>query len=313
VLTDQQKEEPAILKNAYVTLTEIETASRGLDLAQPNPFRLRCGAVDASDQTQRPQIATERTGCPGVALMRTNFRAISRHNAPEGGKQKELELKHHRISRDRRVLRNVLMAGAMAAVLAAVGSIRPALAHAHHGQTRADGNHAHHSRISEAGAWRHDQHRRRSMREKLLASPMPSERSIEHSTESGRLFEGSGIASVYGGQHTASGEQMRPGTMTAAHRTLPFGTQVTVLNRRNGRTAVVRINDRGPFVRGRVIDLSPAAARSLGIVGLASVSLTVGGISGGELPQNGKHPDNGEQLPPQSAGPVTDPAVQIVK
>jgi rare lipoprotein A len=53
---------------------------------------------------------------------------------------------------------------------------------------------------------------------------------------------------------------MNPGAMTAAHRTLPFGTRVTVVNRNNGRTAVVGINDRGPFVRGRVIDLSPAAA-----------------------------------------------------
>jgi rare lipoprotein A len=138
------------------------------------------------------------------------------------------------------------------------------------------------------------------------------ERSLEHSTESGRLFEGSGIASVYSGQSTASGEQMRPDTMTAAHRTLPFGTQVTVLNRRNGRSAVVRINDRGPFVRGRVIDLSPAAARALGIVGLASVSLTVGG-SGGELSQNRKLSDNGEELSRQMAGPVTDPVVQTIR
>jgi len=113
-----------------------------------------------------------------------------------------------------------------------------------------------------------------------------------------RLFVSSGIASVYSGQRTASGEQMRPDTMTAAHRTLPFGTQVTVLNRRNGRSAVVRINDRGPFVRGRVIDLSPAAARALGIVGLASVSLTVGGLGGGELSQDAKLSDNGKELSP---------------
>jgi len=69
---------------------------------------------------------------------------------------------------------------------------------------------------------------------------------------------------------------MDPKKMTAAHPTLPFGTQVTVINRSNGRSAVVRINDRGPFVRGRVIDLSPAAGRALGVNGLASVSLIVG-------------------------------------
>ena len=113
-----------------------------------------------------------------------------------------------------------------------------------------------------------------------------------------RLFVSSGIASVYSGQRTASGEQMRPDTMTAAHRTLPFGSQVTVLNRHNGRSVVVRINDRGPFVRGRVIDLSPAAARALGIEGLASVSLTVGGIGGGELSQDAKLHDGKELSPP---------------
>jgi rare lipoprotein A len=64
--------------------------------------------------------------------------------------------------------------------------------------------------------------------------------------------------------------------MTAAHRTLPFGTKVTVTNNRTGRSVVVRINDRGPFVRGRVIDLSPAAARAIGVGSIAQVSLKVG-------------------------------------
>lgn len=66
---------------------------------------------------------------------------------------------------------------------------------------------------------------------------------------------------------TASGERMNPAAMTAAHRTLPFGTKVRVTNNKNGRSVVVRINDRGPFVRGRVIDVSKAAARRLGFVG----------------------------------------------
>jgi rare lipoprotein A len=72
---------------------------------------------------------------------------------------------------------------------------------------------------------------------------------------------------------------MDPGALTAAHRTLPFGTEVTVINHDNGRSVVVRINDRGPFVRGRVIDLSPAAARALGVDGLAPVSLVVGWVA----------------------------------
>ena len=72
---------------------------------------------------------------------------------------------------------------------------------------------------------------------------------------------------------------MNPGALTAAHRTLPFGTEVTVVNRHNGLSFVVRINDRGPFVHGRVIDLSPAAARALGVDRLAPVSLVVGRVA----------------------------------
>jgi rare lipoprotein A len=85
----------------------------------------------------------------------------------------------------------------------------------------------------------------------------------------------SGLASVYAydGGKTASGERANPRALTAAHRTLPFGTAVKVTNKRNGRTVIVRINDRGPFVRGRVIDLTPAAAQRLGFDGLARVSL----------------------------------------
>jgi rare lipoprotein A len=91
----------------------------------------------------------------------------------------------------------------------------------------------------------------------------------------------SGIASVYvySGHRTASGEAMSPGALTAAHRTLPFGTMVRVTNNRTGRSVVVRINDRGPFVAGRVIDLSPAAAQALGVSGLAQVTLDVVGRS----------------------------------
>jgi rare lipoprotein A len=107
------------------------------------------------------------------------------------------------------------------------------------------------------------------VRDKLFATPNLFSKQTDHSTETGRLFNDSGIASVYSGQHTASGETMNSGDMTAAHRTLSFGTKVTVVNHNNGRSAVVRINDRGPFVRGRVIDLSPPAGRALGVDGLA--------------------------------------------
>jgi rare lipoprotein A len=88
-----------------------------------------------------------------------------------------------------------------------------------------------------------------------------------------------GIASVYNyaGRPTADGERASPSAMNAAHRTLPFGTMVRVTNDRNGRSVVVRINDRGPFVAGRVIDLTPAAAGALGFSGLAHVTLDVVG------------------------------------
>ena len=89
----------------------------------------------------------------------------------------------------------------------------------------------------------------------------------------------SGIASIYSYSaklsRTASGQKLNPQALTAAHRSLPFGTAVRVVNRRNGRSVVVTINDRGPFVRGRVIDVTPAGARVLGFSGLAPVSLAV--------------------------------------
>lgn len=98
-------------------------------------------------------------------------------------------------------------------------------------------------------------------------------------TGKARAFEQRGIASLYGnradgyaGKRTANGERCCP-SLTAAHKTLPFGTLVRVTNVRNGRSVIVRINDRGPHVRGRVIDLTPAGARALGFSGLAPVTL----------------------------------------
>ncbi|MEF0862654.1 septal ring lytic transglycosylase RlpA family protein [Rhizobium sp. BR 318] len=89
---------------------------------------------------------------------------------------------------------------------------------------------------------------------------------------------GCGGASWYGGSSkTASGERMSSGNFTAAHRSLAFGTRLKVTNRHNGRSVVVRINDRGPFIRGRVLDLSRAAAQGIGMVasGTASVCYDV--------------------------------------
>ena len=80
-----------------------------------------------------------------------------------------------------------------------------------------------------------------------------------------------GLASYYAdsyeGKTTANGEIYRQGKITAAHKTLPFGTKVEVMNLSNNKSVVVRINDRGPFIRGRIIDLTKAAAREIDMVG----------------------------------------------
>lgn len=87
-----------------------------------------------------------------------------------------------------------------------------------------------------------------------------------------------GLASYYkSGKRTANGERYNPNGLTAAHRTLPFGTRVAVTNLKTGKSVVVRINDRGPFIRNRVIDLSLGAARVVGLTrsGVAKVKYTV--------------------------------------
>jgi rare lipoprotein A len=87
-----------------------------------------------------------------------------------------------------------------------------------------------------------------------------------------------GYASFYkSGKRTANGERFLPMGLTAAHRSLPFGTRVQVTNLKTGRTVVVRINDRGPFIRGRIIDLSLGAAKVVGLnrSGVAKVKVVV--------------------------------------
>jgi len=94
-------------------------------------------------------------------------------------------------------------------------------------------------------------------------------------------YEETGMASWYGGKYhgrtTANGEIFDEKKMTAAHKTLPFNTDITVINLANNKSVKVRINDRGPFVEGRIIDLSQAAAEALGVVdkGTAEVRIVV--------------------------------------
>lgn len=122
----------------------------------------------------------------------------------------------------------------------------------------------------------------------------------QSSVESKQLIAQSiGQASFYGnepgegGPLTANGERYNPGGLTAAHRSLPFGTKVRVTSANTGRSVVVRVNDRGPFVGGRIIDLSTGAARAIGLTnsGVGNVRLDIlgGGNEGGGRRHGRRH------------------------
>lgn len=104
-----------------------------------------------------------------------------------------------------------------------------------------------------------------------------AENSFAHSRRHFSLAGGSLIYASYysSGYRTASGERFNPNGYTAAHRSLPFGTRVQVTNPRTGRSVVVRINDRGPFVRGRSLDLARGAAFAIGMRGTGAVRMAV--------------------------------------
>jgi len=111
-----------------------------------------------------------------------------------------------------------------------------------------------------------------------------------HSQAEAGAFQQCGKASWYKlGGRTASGERANPNLLTAAHRTLPFGTLVKVTNLSNGKTVTVRINDRGPFAKGRVIDVTWAAAKELGFVRKGITRVQVAGTT---VPSRTKHGQN---------------------
>ena len=117
-------------------------------------------------------------------------------------------------------------------------------------------------------------HRRHHQHHHQAAAWQGAQAAMEPGQTSGRSF--SGVASHYGsesGTQTASGQRFNPSAMTAAHRTLPFGTKLRVTH--GSQSVVVTINDRGPFVRGRVLDLSNGAARAIGISGLGKITAEV--------------------------------------
>lgn len=134
-------------------------------------------------------------------------------------------------------------------------------------------------RISEAAASQLGMTAQRAFLEMQVVE-VNEQKSVRRAVGAARVSSvgiGSGVASYYGpgfhGRRTANGERFNQWDMTAAHRTLPFGTRVRVVNPRNGRSVVVRINDRGPFHGGRVIDLSTGAARAIGMGGTGRVVL----------------------------------------
>ena len=112
-----------------------------------------------------------------------------------------------------------------------------------------------------------------------VASPRFTSAKSQTSGEGDVMTVEEGIASYYAdefnGRVTSNGEKYDMNQLTAAHRTLPFNSRVRVINTDNGQSVIVRINDRGPFVRGRIIDLTPVGARAIGMDGLASVIIEV--------------------------------------
>ncbi|HET6321684.1 MAG TPA: septal ring lytic transglycosylase RlpA family protein [Hyphomicrobium sp.] len=115
----------------------------------------------------------------------------------------------------------------------------------------------------------------------VAVKPNITVRKVETESTHRVLSTQTGMASYYWqGQMTASGVRFNPNAMTAAHRTLPFGTKVRVTNKRNGKSVIVTINDRGPFIRGRIIDLSNAAAGVIGMRSSGVAPVTVERIGG---------------------------------
>ena len=128
--------------------------------------------------------------------------------------------------------------------------------------------------VTEAAAKSKKHHHHSHQAAKSKASLLNANASIAPSSGSGRSF--SGMASFYGnesGSKTASGQRFNQNAMTAAHRTLPFGTKLKVTH--GGRSVVVTINDRGPFIKGRVLDLSTGAASAVGLTRAKGVGRVV--------------------------------------
>jgi peptidoglycan lytic transglycosylase len=164
----------------------------------------------------------------------------------------------------------------VAATLVAGGSVTEASARSRHHHHHLASHHRHHHHVDVASAG-NDATSWGSFSESAASSRSSwrnANAAVTASSGTGRTF--SGVASFYGnesGSKTASGQRFNQNAMTCAHRSLPFGTKLRVSA--HGRSVVVTVNDRGPFVRGRVLDLSKGAARVLGMDGVAHVTAEV--------------------------------------
>ena len=111
------------------------------------------------------------------------------------------------------------------------------------------------------------------------AAPVETVVPAEEATEPALEHVGDGMASYYGhelaGNRTASGERFNPKALTAAHRTLPLGSKLKVTNKKNGKSVIVRVNDRGPFVKKRLIDLSLGAAQKISMVAAGHAAVRI--------------------------------------
>jgi rare lipoprotein A len=179
-----------------------------------------------------------------------------------------------------RSIKAALLTAAVAGVCA-TGAVAPSFAADQtdddFGAAYARGSHGHLRHARHLGGGRHEAGRAHRGGAQLTYYYSGGKLRLVNTDRNGGL---DGVASVYHDRITANGEHMNPSAMTAAHKSLPIGSIVTVHNKRNGRAVTVRINDRGPYVTGRVVDLSPGAARVIGMDGLAPVYLKVNGRGG---------------------------------
>jgi len=139
--------------------------------------------------------------------------------------------------------------------------------------------HVTHHKVEHHHYVKHEKQRNIKVKDKRDKLSKPSTDHKVRGSKSSKGYKTTGLASWYGpgfhGRRTASGDRFNMYAMTAAHKTLPLDSKVKVTNLKNNKSIIVTINDRGPYVKGRSIDLSLASARALGVIGTAKVQMVV--------------------------------------